>query len=416
MFSYFRKVKKTHFVVFGILALLYVGNVMSTTFDEDANRKNTYNTDGKKYVGSAVCANCHKDIYDTHLKTAHYLDSRRAAKQFIKGSFAKRNNKFVYNKWMEVIMEQKNDSFFQHAYINGIEYQSEPFDIVIGSGRKGQTYLYWNGDNLFELPVSYYTNLDNWCNSPGFPDNFIKFDRLIPAQCLECHGTYAKADTDATGRTFYDRSQILYGIDCERCHGPAAEHVVYHQQHPEEKTARNIVSISKLPRQQRLDGCALCHSGFRIPIKPAFDFTIGDTLDNYSHVRYNEDSAATLDVHGNQYGLLTASKCFQMSQQMDCSSCHNVHVNEFNSPKIFSQRCVACHAETKHTGFTIPEGTHFLLADNCIDCHMPMLPSKRIVLTVANSNKAVPDVVRTHKIGIYPKKANDFLANLKLEK
>jgi len=415
MFSYFRKIKKTHFVVFGILVLLYLGNVMSTRFDEDGNRQIIQDTGGKKFAGSAVCADCHKDIYDTHLETAHYLDSRPAAKQFIKGSFKKRN-KFVYNKWMEVIMQQKNDSFFQHAYINGIEYQSESFDIVIGSGRKGQTYLYWNDNKLFELPVSYYTNLNSWCNSPGFPDNFIKFDREIPAQCLECHGTYAKADTDQNGETFYDKTQILYGIDCERCHGPAAEHVAYQQQHPEEKIAKYIVSISKLDRQRRLDGCALCHSGFRIPIKPAFDFTIGDTLDNYSHVRYNTDSTSTLDVHGNQYGLLTASKCFQMSQQMDCSSCHNVHVNEFNSPKIFSQRCVTCHTATKHDSFTIPQDTHFLLADNCVDCHMPMLPSKRIVLTVANSNKVVPDVVRTHKIGIYLGKTKEFLANLRLEK
>jgi len=74
MFSYFRKIKKTHFVVFGILVLLYLGNVMSTRFDEDGNRQIIQDTGGKKFAGSAVCADCHKDIYDTHLETAHYLD------------------------------------------------------------------------------------------------------------------------------------------------------------------------------------------------------------------------------------------------------------------------------------------------------------------------------------------------------
>ncbi|MGH2648812.1 MAG: multiheme c-type cytochrome, partial [Ginsengibacter sp.] len=366
---------------------------MSTTFDNDGYGGSTQDVDIKKYAGSAVCASCHRDIYDTHIKTAHYLDSRPAAKKFIKGSFAKGENGFVYNKWMEVKLVQKKDSFYQRAYINGTEYQTERFDIVIGSGRKGQTYLYWDDNKLFELPVSYYTNLNSWCNSPGFPDNFIKFDRLIPAQCLECHGTYAKADIDENGETFYDRKQILYGIDCERCHGPAADHVAYQQQHPEDTTAKYILSIPKLARQQRLDGCALCHSGFRVPIKPAFEFTIGDTLDKYSHVRYNTDSTSTLDVHGNQYGLLTASKCFRMSKQLDCVSCHNVHVNEANSPKIFSQRCIACHAETTHTSFTLPADKHVLLADNCVDCHMPMLPSKKIVLNVANADNVVPDVV-----------------------
>jgi hypothetical protein len=36
---------------------------------------------------------------------------------------------------------------------------TERFDYVIGSGGKGQTYLYWKGDLLFQLPVSYWTEL-----------------------------------------------------------------------------------------------------------------------------------------------------------------------------------------------------------------------------------------------------------------
>ncbi len=375
---------------------------------------NNIKGDGEEeYAGSAVCANCHKDIYDSCIKTAHYLDSRPASKKFIKGSFAKGKNTFVYNQWMTVTLEQKKDSFFQRASINGVEYQKEPFDIVIGSGRKGQTYLYWSGNQLFELPVSYLTRLNKWCNSPGFPENFIKFNRMIPAQCLECHGTYAKVVTKADGEAFYDKTKIMYGITCERCHGPAAKHVAYQEEHPDDKTAKYIVTIKNLPRQLRIDGCALCHSGFRDPVKPAFSYTIGDTLDNYSHVRYNVDSSSTLDVHGNQYGLLTASKCYQMSQQMDCASCHNVHHNEANSPKIFSQRCMVCHTEPKHTTFSLPKNSNVLLQDNCIDCHMPKLPSKKIVLDVNSADKMVPDIIRTHRVAIYPEKTKEYLAQIR---
>jgi hypothetical protein len=64
-------------------------------------------------------------------------------------------------------MEKKKNRFFQTAYISGDVSQSEPFDIVIGSGRKGQTYLYWKDDKIFQLPVSYYTPTDSWVNSPG---------------------------------------------------------------------------------------------------------------------------------------------------------------------------------------------------------------------------------------------------------
>ena len=61
--------------------------------------------------------------------------------------------------------------------------------MVIGCGEKGQTYLYWKGDRLFELPVSYWASL-GWVNSPGYRDGYSDFDRLTIPRCLECHATY----------------------------------------------------------------------------------------------------------------------------------------------------------------------------------------------------------------------------------
>ena len=412
MYKYFKKIRKSNYVILGISVIVYFGNVISTDSWYSAKRR-LENNDEKKYAGSAACASCHKDIYESHIKTAHYLDSKPAAKEFIKGSFSAGKNKFVYNKWMEVVLEQKENKYFQTAYMNGIEYQSEPFDIVIGSGRKGQTYLYWNDNKLYQLPVSYYTPLNSWCNSPGYPTNYIRFDRIIPAQCLECHGTYAKVLEDKDNISTYDKSQIIYGIDCEKCHGPAADHVNFHKEHPNEKIAKYITIIKQLNRQQKLDGCALCHSGFRQSLKPVFSFHIGDKLDDYSQASYSSDSISTLDVHGNQYGLLMASKCFKNSIQMDCSSCHNPHVNEANNPQLFSQRCMTCHTETQHTSLNLSDKKKVLLSDNCIDCHMPMLPSQKIVLKVADSENKVPDEIRTHRIAIYPEKAKEVLKKMK---
>jgi hypothetical protein len=394
-----------------ILMIIFLGNVMFISFDRTNKNTSDENIDRSKYAGSATCAGCHKDIYESHIKTAHYLDSRPAAQEFIKGDFSPGKNKFVYNQWIEVRLEKKKNTFFQTAYINGVETESEPFDIVIGSGRKGQTYLYWNDNKLFQLPVSYYTPLNTWCNSPGYPTTYVRFNRMIPAECLECHGTYAKVEENENNEPVYDKTQIIFGIDCERCHGPAADHVAFHKAHPEEKTAKNIIIIKELTRQQKLDACALCHSGFRKPIQPRFSFITGDTLDEYSTTRYNPDSTSTLDVHGNQYGLLTSSKCFKMSN-LDCSSCHDPHVNEANNSKIFSSRCIACHKETKHTSFA-SMSRKFQLNNNCIDCHMPMLPSQAITLTIDNSKNNVPDMVRTHRIAVYPEITKKILEKLK---
>lgn len=362
-----------------------------------------------KAVDAGACVSCHKDICDSHASTAHYLTSSLATTKTIKGSFKPGRNRVVYNDRMEVLLEKKNNQFLQTALFNGALYESEAFDVVIGSGRKGQSYLYWDNERLFQLPVSYYTPLDSWCNSPGYPTNIVYFNKQVPGECMECHATSARVTKGENGTVGYDKPGIVYGIDCQRCHGPGAAHVAWHTAHPGEKQGRDIISARHLGRQQRLDACALCHSGFRKEIQPSFTFKVGDTLDNFSTPNYTMDSTKTLDVHGNQYGLLTTSKCFKASQ-MDCSSCHNVHVDEFNKVGVFSQRCMNCH-QTHPCSFAPVKEKN--LVDNCVDCHMPALPSQKILLQFSGTSKPVHDLVRTHHIGIYPDISAQYLKSRK---
>jgi hypothetical protein len=406
------KIKKYYYTISIILLFIYAGNLLSG-FNNISHSTETANNIDSPFAGSASCKSCHKDIFESHIKTAHYLTSGPGTSEYIKGSFAPGKNKFTYNKFMNVVLEKKDNGFFETAYMNGFESESEPINIVIGSGRKGQTYLYWNGNKLFQLPVSYYTTLQSWCNSPGYPTNFIRYNRIVPARCLECHGTYAKTTEDSDSTTIFDTNGIIYGVDCERCHGPAAMHVSYHITHPSEKKAAFIINPKKLSREQQLDACALCHSGLRKPIKPAFSFMEGDKLDEFSSPNYNIDTAAALDVHGNQNGLLTASKCFR-SGKMNCSSCHNVHKEEVNAPALFSQHCMSCHNEASHNICKLTNTiTGFSLGDNCIDCHMPLLPSNKIFLQLDDPKKSTPDFVRTHRIAVYPLQTKEYMEKMK---
>jgi hypothetical protein len=45
-----------------------------------------------------------------------------------------------------------------------------------------------------------------------------------------------------------------------------------------------------------------------------------------------------------------------------------------------------------------------------------MLPSKKIVLDVASTDKSVPDLVRTHRISIYPEQTRIFLEKIRSKK
>jgi hypothetical protein len=391
------KQKQSQVILF-ILLVIVGSNLFFTP------KKDTENPYGTKMIGSQACRNCHANIYDSHIETAHFKDSRPAEGQYIKGSFEAGNNFFNYNQFMSVELRKEGDRFVQAGMVGGTEMQKAFFDIVIGSGRKGQTYLFWQGNNLFQLPVSYYTETNSWCNSPGFP-NVFKFNRPIPLNCLECHATFAKSNGVVDGKEDYEPASIIYGIDCERCHGGGADHVSWHLEHKEDKIGRYIVNTAKMDRQVRVDGCALCHSGFRKAIQPPFNFQFGDTLAKFSTGSPISHKADTLDVHGNQYGLMAASQCYIKSATMDCSSCHNVHRNEYNQPKLYSARCMNCHGDKEAVHCSFKPTAGMVLEDNCIDCHMPILSSNKIRLDVNGKQTQLPDRIRTHYISIYKNRA-----------
>jgi len=371
-----------------------------------------YSFEDSGYAGSASCMKCHKAVYDSFIGTAHYLTSRPAAAEFIKGSFDSGQNQYTYNPFINVKLEKSDSGFFQTVYINGAPTHSESIDIVVGSGKKGQTYLYWKDSLLYQLPVSYYIPTKSWCNSPGYPAGMPRFSRLIAARCIECHGSYAIYEDAGRNVNYIDRNSIVYGVNCERCHGPSATHVQYHLEHPQDKAAKYILNQKGLSRQQNLDLCALCHSGIRTAIKPTFSYKAGDRLEDFSLPKYNTDSAALLDVHGNQYGLLTSSKCFKNSQ-MNCSSCHNVHGREVNEPATFSQRCISCHNSVTNIECKVKLTAGIVLSANCIDCHMPALPSNAIFLQTEDKSRSTPDFVRSHRIAIYPDAVKEFIRQAK---
>jgi len=363
------------------------------------------------YSGSQACRSCHESIYKTHIGTAHFHDSGPANASTIEGDFSEGRNLFRYNAFMTVEMRNEGNQLMQVSLINGEEMTSAAMDIVIGSGRNGQTYLDWNGNQLFQLPISWYRAANAWCNSPGFP-TYAFFNRKITLNCLECHTTSVTQIPDATSGISLDRSKMMYGIDCEKCHGAGAEHVNFQVTHPKDTIGRYIINTSKLSRQLRVDACALCHSGFRTAIRPPYTFTPGDTLANFSIGNPVSTQADTLDVHGNQYGLLSASKCYLNSPEMDCSTCHNVHETQYRQPALFSKACMNCHNADHKSACTLKTTKLVALSDNCIDCHMPVLASKNINLDLGAGSQTLPDSIRTHFISVYKKEAIEFLKKL----
>jgi hypothetical protein len=295
-------------------------------------------------------------------------------------------------------MEARDGHFYQTALRQKearITRRTERIDLVIGSATKGQTYLYWKQNGLFELPVSYWTELNRWVNSPGYVDGSADFDRPVTPRCLECHATYFQQNGSLPSDNHFNKVNFVLGISCERCHGPGMEHVQNHSANSGSSIGKKPTPPLGLRRDRQIDVCAQCHGGVGEPIAPAFSFRPGETLSEY--VRLQEPTATDrIDVHGNQVTLLKRSRCFQSSPGMSCSTCHDVHAPE-RPAADYSAGCLECH-QVEQCGMVRKVGNQ--IASNCIDCHMPVQASNLLVLDADDTRLKAR--VRNHWIRVYP--------------
>jgi Cytochrome c554 and c-prime len=366
---------------------------------------------GESYAGSATCVKCHASIYASYLHTAHSQSAAPASAAAIAGSFSRDSNSFVVGDTTKVVMEYREGRYWQVLYLNGREKRAEPFDIVFGKV-KGQTYLYWKGDQAFQLPVSYFTALHSWTSSPGYAAGGVNFDRPVIRRCFECHSSYIARSREqmagAPNETGMDKNSLIYNIDCERCHGPAAAHVLFHTENPGQREAKNLISYKSLSRAQKISTCAVCHSGNKnFILKSTFDFRPGDTL---SHFMVTDDmTPARPDVHGNQTQLLASSKCFR-SSDIDCSTCHNTHVNDRGNFAGYASHCMGCHTEAGHNFCKLADSVNVsFLKTNCTRCHMPAQASAAILVRASGSRLSTPCFVVNHRIAVYPAESKEIL-------
>ena len=349
------------------------------------------------FTGNDKCLSCHED-YRKYLGTAHHLTSQAADAKSIAGSFASGKNILKTSQLeLHYRMEARNNGFFQTGVLGTPPDTisiSERFDLVIGSGRKGQTYLYWGKeDQLFQLPVSYWTEVASWVNSPGYGDRTLDFSRPVVPRCLECHATFFETMAGSSVINRYRRTNFTVGISCEKCHGPGERHAELNAPGATKPLDQAIVNPAKLPRDRQLALCSLCHGGIGAAKAPAFSYTVGNSLDDFLKLEAPKPDDA-LDVHGNQVALLERSKCFK-SSEMTCSTCHNVHLRQ-REVGDFSEKCMACH-KVESCGLFPKQGRS--LAGKCVDCHLPNQTSNVIFST--HDGVRIRPQVRNHWIKVY---------------
>jgi hypothetical protein len=347
-----------------------------------------------------TCRPCHPAEVTNYSNSPHHLTSRKPTRESILGSFADDENILrTANPALYFRMEDKRDSFYEEAVwmppAANLD-RTERIEVVVGSGRVGQTYLYWRNDRLFQLPVSYWIDLGAWVNSPGYRDGTANFDRPVVPRCLECHTTYAAGVGPPASSNQYKRESLMLGISCERCHGPTRQHV---EAMRAKRREPSILKLATLTRNRQMDVCAQCHGGRRFPLRESFTYVPGEPLDKF-YVRDPGSAGASPDVHGNQVALLQMSRCYQASEQFTCTTCHDVHRKQ-RDLAAFSDHCMKCHSPQTCGSFPELKET---IVKRCVDCHMPVQASNLIVSNF--HGKQTRAMVRSHWIKVYAESTN----------
>jgi photosynthetic reaction center cytochrome c subunit len=308
--------------------------------------------------GSSRCVVCHVAEVEGYASSAMAHSLRRAAQE---------PDGIVNANGSKITMHSSAKGYFQHWQNAGDETDYR-IDYVIGSGNHASGYLVDLGGHLFQSPVAYYKNRQSYDLAPGYehqPDP--DFTRPIREECILCHSGTA---LHVAGTLNEYRSPIFpaeaESITCERCHGPAEEHLA-------DPRAGTIVNPAKLKPAARDSVCEQCHL-FGItrvpnPGKQISDFMPGQPAEDVFTTYHNANPAGDFRVisHVEQFAL---SACARNSAgRLWCGTCHNPHSKPAQPVQFYRSVCLSCH----EASFPV---SHPAKDSNCLECHMPRRDAK----------------------------------------
>jgi predicted CXXCH cytochrome family protein len=263
---------------------------------------------------------------------------------------------------------------------------------VMGSGKKGYSYLTERDGYLLQTAISWYTQKQRWDLSPGFGPSALA-GRVVPASCLFCHTNRVREAPEHPDQ-FVPPVFEGHAIGCERCHGPGELHARGDLDH-------TIVNPARLPPALRDAVCEQCHLEGEARVVRAgrglFDYRPGLPLHDFWAVLVQERQSGEDAKAVNHVEQMYQSKCFQRpvdDVKLGCITCHDPHVSVAPEQKVahYRKACLRCHDEGRgQHGCSVSEGTRrrTSAADSCIDCHMPPYASSDIAHTASTDHRIV---------------------------
>ena len=356
------------------------------------------------YIGSQACAECHQGITNSFNHIAMGRSLYRPTVDNIIENYDTDNEFYHEASDQYFRMTHDNDHFYQTRYQKApdgshINEKKVEVSYIVGSGNHSRSYVHREPDGkVYQLPVAWYSQEKKWDMNPGYDSgHHINFSRRITYDCLFCHAAYPDVPKGADLYNYGETSFFpddLKAIDCERCHGPAAQHVTLAKQKAAvEAVKAAIVNTGNLSNELQLEVCMQCHletTSGKLPHsvhaldKGIFGYRPGEPLQDYRYAFDHPKGTGhddKFEIAGQAYRM-RMSPCFIKSEgRMTCTTCHDPHRVPKDRIAAGIQSCLLCHkpadcTEDMQVRLKLP------IPDNCIQCHMPQRRTDDVVNVV----------------------------------
>ena len=338
------------------------------------------------YVDSSLCRGCHAQISAQYSHTGMARSFYQPRPENTIEAYGRPFYHRASDTWFR--MERRSDGYYQRRWQIGYRGKEEnvedlKIDYVMGSGNHVRTYLHRTSrGTLVEAPLAWYSERGGyWAMNPGYDSDHPPSRRKIGYDCMFCHNAYPAipAGHEDAGSEPVFAGALPEGIDCQRCHGPGANHVRTAQ-------GKDIINPARLAAGPKMDVCMQCHletTSFRLPNairrfdRGPFSYRPGEPLGEFMIFFDHAPGAGRDDKYEivNSAYRLRKSQCFLRSNgALTCLTCHNPH-DIPHGPEAASHYngvCRQCHrAVAKHTANMA-----------CVNCHMPKRRTEDVVHAV----------------------------------